>query len=402
MQTILTKRVAQLPPSATIAVAEKARALKKAGHDIISLSVGEPDFDTPDFIKEAAQQAIDAGFTKYTPVSGYVSLREAIAEKLKRDQNLSYTTDEIIVSTGAKQSIFNTLLVLIEKGDTVLIPAPYWTSYPDMVSFCEGTPQRMPTTMATQFKITPEQLERSITPQTKLLILNSPNNPTGAVYRTDELKAIGAVLESHPHVWVMTDDIYEYIQWQKEDKEGLLPHLLVACPALQSRTIVINGVSKAYAMTGWRMGYAAGPKEVIKAMHTVQSQSTTGTCSITQMAAEAALRGDQASVNRMRDTFKQRHDILFQALSNHQPHITCLKGDGAFYLFPYVEVLEKRCGFQNDQALAADLLERTGIACVPGSAFGSPHHLRLSYALHETHLRRAIDRLSQYIHAKTP
>ncbi len=394
MEHILTQRVTQLRSSPTIAVADKARALQQAGREVINLGVGEPDFDTPSFIKEAAKKAIVDGFTKYTAVGGYAGLKEAIIEKLQRDNKLIYTPKEIIASTGAKQAIFNLIQVLIEAGDEVIIPAPYWVSYPDIVKFCGGQPRIVDTHFDQNFILSPEQLKEAITKRTKLLMINSPSNPAGIAYSKQQLQALAEVLLVHPQVWIMTDDIYESIYWHTD----LFHNLVMVCPELKSRTIVINGVSKAYAMTGWRSGYAAGPQAVIQAMHKVQSQSTSAPCSIAQVAAKAALCGDQTVVTKMVQAYKERHDRVYQVLSK-LPGIKCLPSHGTFYLYPNVRKLQQRLALVSDQVLAEDLLEKTGVALVPGSAFGVPHHLRLSCAADIATLERAIEKLSRYTHA---
>ena len=387
----LANRVQHVKPSSTIAVAAKARALRAAGRDIISLSIGEPDFDTPDHIKQAAIEAIHAGFTKYTPVDGIPDLKNAIITKFKRENNLDYELNQIIVSVGAKQGIFNLCQALLNAGDEVIIPAPYWVSYPDIVRLADATPVILNATTDMRHKITPNQLEQAITPKTRLLFLNSPSNPSGVAYTHDELQALSEVLLKHPHVFILTDDIYEHILWS-----GPFVNILNACPRLYDRTVVLNGVSKAYAMTGWRIGYAGGPAPLIATMKMIQSQSTSGPCSISQKAAVAALNGDQSVVTTMVNAFHERHDYVFNRLSA-LPEVQVTPADGTFYLFPNVQTSMSRLGFSDDITFAEALLDKTGLALVPGSAFGAPGCIRLSYATDLETLRDAMDRLQQFI-----
>ena len=391
MGDTLSNRVQQVKPSATLAINAKAAALKAAGHAIISLGVGEPDFDTPQPIVDAAIKAMQSGFTRYTAVDGIPSLKQAIIEKLRRDNQLHYEPDQILVSSGAKQSIYNLLQALINPGDEVIIPAPYWVSYPDMVLLAEGNPCILETTLETQFKITPEQLAQAITSKTRLLMLNSPSNPTGVAYTRAELVALAAVLKKHPHVVVMSDDIYEPIYWGNEP----FCNVVTACPQLSDRAVVINGVSKAYAMTGWRIGYAAGPKSLIAAMKKIQSQSTSNPCSISQVAAEEALNGDQTCVHAMTQVFKSRHDALLEQL-NAMHGIKTLPADGAFYLFPDIRELLKEKNWVDD-CVFAEALIHAGVAVVPGSAFGSPGYFRLSFAASMETLTRALERIRTLI-----
>ena len=386
------QRVAQVKPSATIAMSMKAAELKAQGRDILSLSMGEPDFDTPDHIQQAAIEAIRDGQTRYTAVDGTPALKDAILEKFQRDNELSYQRDQILVSTGAKQSIYNLLQALIDPGDEVLIPAPYWVSYPDMARLAGGAPVTLHTTMDSDFKITPGQLRSSITEQTRLLILNSPGNPTGRAYAHDELAALGEVLEDFPRVVICTDDIYEHIWWADEPFHTL-PQV---CPSLKERTVVVNGVSKAYAMTGWRIGYAAGDAELIKQMRKVQGQSTSNPCSISQAAAVAALTDSQLCVERMCDEFRKRHDWLVPAL-NALPGLACAPGEGAFYVFIDASRAIERLDLDGDAALCEFLLEETGVALVPGTAFGAPGHVRISFACGLDTLKDAVERLRRVL-----
>lgn len=393
MSSYLSHRVQKIKPSPTLAVTAKANTLKAQGVDVIGLGAGEPDFDTPDHIKAAAIAAIEAGQTKYTAVEGTLALRQAITQKFKLENSLDYQPQEILVSDGAKHSFYNLIQALINPGDEVLIPAPYWVSYPDMVLLSDAHPVILPTQLNTQFKITPEQLEAAITPKTKLLILNSPSNPTGMAYRHDELKALASVLLRHPQIWLASDDIYEHIQWSKEP----FSNVLMLEPKLKPRTIIIHGVSKTYAMTGWRIGFAAGPQALIEAMTNIQSQSTSNPCSISQAAALAALTGDQSSIPIMLKAFKERHDYLVEAL-NQLPGFQCLPADGTFYAFPKVEELIHRLpDIQDDLALSEFFLQEAKIAVVPGSAFGAPGYLRFSFATSLALLKEAIARLSKLL-----
>jgi aspartate aminotransferase len=389
MPISLSERVKRIKPSPTLAVSAKAFALKAQGRNVIDLGVGEPDFDTPDHIKQAGIEAIRAGMTKYTPVDGIAALKQAIVAKFRRDNGLEYRPDQVLVSCGGKQSFYNLAQALLNPGDEVIIPAPYWVSYPDMVLLADATPVFIAADQAQDFKITPAQLQAAITPKTRLFVLNSPSNPTGKVYTLQELKALAEVLLSHPQVLIASDDMYEHILW-----EGKFANLLNACPELYERTVVLNGVSKAYAMTGWRIGYAAGPKELIAAMKNIQSQSTSNPASISQAAAVAALEGDQSCIRPMVQAFKERHDFMVQAL-NEICGIECLPADGAFYLFPKVTGLIDQLKLKDDLELAEFLLERAEIAVVPGSAFGMPGHLRLSIATSLANLKEAIARLQR-------
>ena len=384
----LSNRVQNVKPSPTLAVAARAAELKAQGRNIVGLGTGEPDFDTPEHIKEAAIAAIKRGDTKYTPVGGTPALKDAIIEKFKRDNGLSYNRKQVLVSSGGKQSFFNLCQALLNPGDEVIIPAPYWVSYPDIVIIADGVPVILNTTVEQHLKITPAQLEKAISPKTRLVVINSPSNPSGIAYSSAELKALAEVLLRHPQVMVATDDMYEHILWTEEKFHNILN----VCPELYDRTIVLNGVSKAYAMTGWRIGYAAGPVNLMTAMDTVQSQSTSNPCSISQAASVAALTGDQGCMVPMVKAFKERHDYLVAAL-NAIPGVSCLPSDGTFYAFPNVSGLIKALKLRTDLELAEHLINSHDLALVPGSAFGSEGHMRLSYATSMGVLEEAIKRL---------
>lgn len=389
----LSQRVQNIKPSPTLAVTAQAKALKAEGKDIIGLGSGEPDFDTPDHIKAAAIEAINAGFTKYTAVDGTPELKRAVINKFKRDNGLEYGPDQVLVSCGGKQSFFNMVEALLNPGDEVIIPAPYWVSYPDMVILAEGTPVIIAAGVEQDFKITPEQLEAAITPNTRLVVLNSPSNPTGVAYSRAEFEAIGEVLLRHPHVLVASDDIYEHILWS----EAPFVNILMACPELYDRCIVLNGVSKAYSMTGWRIGYAAGPQKLIGAMKKIQSQSTSNPTSISQVAAQAALEGDQSCIQEMLTAFKQRHDFVVETL-NKMDGVTCLPSQGAFYSFPDMSrVIARLDGVNNDVELAEYLLNKAEVALVPGSAFGAEGYMRLSFATSMENLETALKRIAAAI-----
>ena len=384
-------RMQKIKPSPTLAVAEKAGKLKAQGQDIIGLGTGEPDFDTPDFIKEAAINAIRAGFTKYTAVDGIAELKQAIIHKFERENQLSYQPQHIIVGSGGKQCCYNLCMALLNPGDEVIIPAPYWVSYPDMVLLAEGTPVIIQTNIEQSFKITPQQLRQAITPNTKLLFLNSPSNPSGVAYTAQELKDLADVLLDFPQIWIATDDMYEHILWSQE-----FVNIVNVEPQLKPRTIVLNGVSKAYAMTGWRIGYAAGDAHLISEMKSVQSQSTSNPCSIAQKAAVAALNGDQTVVRQMNDEFKHRHDYVLERLKG-MSDVDVVPADGTFYLFPSVEKVIKSRGFKNDLDFSERLLIEKGLALVPGSAFGAEGCIRLSFATSMQQLEQAMNRLENFI-----
>ena len=390
MDLKLSDRVQLIKPSPTLAVTNRAAELRAEGKDIIGLGAGEPDFDTPEHIKKAAIEAINNGFTKYTAVDGTPALKSAIIDKLNNDNGLSYAPNQILVSCGGKQSFFNLALALINPGDEVVIPAPYWVSYPDMVKIAEGQPVIIETDESTRFKITPEQLDAAITDKTRLVVLNSPSNPSGVAYTKAELEAIGDVLRKYPDVLIATDDMYEYIWWA----DFAFENIVTACPDLYDRTIVLNGVSKAFSMTGWRIGYAAGPVKLIGAMKKIQSQSTSNPTSISQVAAEAALRGGRDCVTPMVKAFKERHDYIVDAL-NAIPGVSCIAGDGAFYAYPCVKGAMEAAGISDDVEFAEKLLNEAGVALVPGSAFGTPGYMRLSFATSMDTLKDAIGRLEK-------
>ncbi len=392
----LSDALSRIKPSATIVITQKARDLKAQGRDVISLSVGEPDFDTPDNIKEAAMAAIRRGETKYTPVSGIVPLREAIARKFKRENGLDYRPSQTIVGTGGKQVIYNALLATLNPGDEVIVPTPYWVSYPEMVGLCGGTAVFVDTTMEHNFKLQAEPLERAITPKTKWIILNSPSNPSGAAYSREEMKAITDVLMRHPHVWVLTDDMYEHLTYG--DFAFVTPAQVE--PGLYDRTLTMNGVSKAYAMTGWRIGYAAGPEQLIKAMDFVQGQQTSGACSIAQWAAVEALEGPQDHLPRFKKAFEERRDLVVSML-NQSKYIKCPMPEGAFYVYPScAEAMGKTTPsgkvLHTDEDFVSELLEAEGVAAVHGSAFGLGPNFRISYATSNAALEDACHRIQRF------
>jgi len=387
----LSNRANSIKPSPTLAVTNRAAELRAAGKDIIGLGAGEPDFDTPEHIKAAAIEAINNGFTKYTAVDGTPSLKQAIIAKFARENGLDYESKQILVSCGGKQSFFNLSLALLNPGDEVIIPAPYWVSYPDMVKVAEGVPVIVEAGSDQHFKISPAQLEAAITPKTRLFVINSPSNPSGMAYTENELKGLAKVLLKHPQVLVATDDMYEHILWAK----GGFHNILTVCPELYDRCIVLNGVSKAFSMTGWRIGYAAGPQKLIGAMKKIQSQSTSNPTSISQIAAEAALNGPMDEVNMMLKAFKERHDYVVSAL-NAIKGVSCLEGDGTFYAFAdFREAIEANAQCNNDVEFAEFLLNEAGVALVPGSAFGSPGYGRISFATDMNTLKEAISRISK-------
>jgi aspartate aminotransferase len=389
MSIKLSARVQAVKPSPTLAVTARAAAMRAAGRDVIGLGAGEPDFDTPDHIKEAAIKAIRDGFTKYTEVDGTPSLKRAVIAKFKRDNGLDYAPEQILVSVGGKQSFFNLAQALLDPDDEVIIPAPYWVSYPDMALLAGGAPVFVKASDEQRFKITAAQLAGAITPKTKLVVINSPSNPTGMAYSAEELEELAQVLHEHPRVVIATDDMYEHIRW---DTATPFVNILSVRPEFYDRTVVLNGVSKAYSMTGWRIGYAGGPAEIIKAMKKVQSQSTSNPTSIAQVAAEAALNGPQGCIGVMVKAFKERHDYVVGRL-NRIPGVSCLPADGTFYLFPNVQALVDRLpGVGNDLDLAEYLIEKAGVALVPGTAFGLSGHIRLSIATSMANLEKALDR----------
>jgi aspartate aminotransferase len=394
MSLPVSKRVQRVKPSPTVALTGRVAQLKAEGRDIIGLGIGEPDFDTPGHIADAGVDAIRNGATRYTAVEGTLELKEAIIAKFQRENGLAYQRSQILVSTGAKQTIFNLILALIDAGDEVVIPAPYWVSYPDMALLASGVPV-MPYAGASQgYKLTPAQLEAAITPRTRLFILNSPSNPTGAAYTRAELRALGEVLMRHPQIVICTDDIYEHIYWAPEPFVSLAS----VCPELYDRTVTVNGVSKAYAMTGWRLGYCGGPVELVTAMATIQGQSTSSTTAIAQRAATIALTGDQACVRAMNERFRHRHDLVVAGL-NRLPGVSCLPGAGTFYAFANVEKAMQLLGVPDDNAFAEHLLLHGGVAVVPGSGFGAPGHMRLSFACSEHLLEEALQRMDRTLKA---
>lgn len=393
MSIKLANRLSAVKPSPTLAITARAAEMRAAGKDIIGLGAGEPDFDTPDHIKTAAIEAINNGFTKYTAVDGTPSLKQAVIDKFNKDNGFKYNARQILVSSGGKQSFYNLAQALLNPGDEVIIPAPYWVSYPDIVLLADAIPVIIPASQAQNFKITPEQLRAAITDKTRLFVINSPSNPTGSAYSLSELSALAEVLLNYPDIIVATDDMYEHILWQKDS----FVNILNACPKLYERTMVLNGVSKAYSMTGWRIGYAAGPEEIIAGMRKVQSQSTSNPTSISQVAAEEALRGDQSCIDTMLIEFKKRHDFVVDEL-NKIPGVECLKSDGTFYVFPNIEKLCTQLdGINDDLDLAEFLIKKADVALVPGSAFGCPGHIRISIATSMENLQTALKRIKQAI-----
>ena len=387
---LLSERLNRLSPSATLAMSQKSNELKAQGVDVINLSVGEPDFNTPDHIKEAAKQAIDENFSRYSPVPGYPALRNAIVAKLKNENGLEYSPAQISCANGAKQSVCNAIMVLVNAGDEVIIPAPFWVSYPEMVKMADGTPIIIPAGIEQDFKITPAQLEAAITPKTKARILCSPSNPTGSVYTQEELKGLADVLAKHPQVIVIADEIYEHINYIGKHQS------IAQFPEMKDRTVIVNGVSKAYAMTGWRIGFIAGPKWLVKACNKLQGQYTSGPCSVSQKAAEAAYTGTQAPVEEMRKAFERRRDLIVK-LAKEVPGFEVNVPQGAFYLFPKCDsffgksVGDRKIGDSDD--LAMYLLEVAHVACVGGASFGAPECIRMSYATSDENIVEAIRRI---------
>lgn len=389
----LAQRVQRIKPSPTLAVAARAEALQTQGKPILNLSIGEPDFDTPQHIKEAAIQAIRDGHTKYTAVDGIKELKKAVIAKFAHDNELEYQPNQIIISCGAKHSLYNLFSAILNPGDEVIIPAPYWVSYPDMIKLAEGNPVIIKTDFAQNFKMTPSQLNAAITDKTRIVILNSPSNPSGMAYTLEELKALSQVILEHPGIIVASDDIYEQHLWRFSP----FVNILNACPELYDRSVIINGVSKTYAMTGWRIGYAAGPEKIIGAMKKTQSQNTSSPTSISQYAALAALEGDQTCVHTMTQAYKERHDYVIQALQNI-PGIQCMPSDGTFYTFPGVEALfNKDMGITNDVDFAEFLLQEAEIAIIPGSAFGTAGHIRLCFTTSMQQIIEAMTRIKDVI-----
>jgi len=389
MSSKLSARVQAVRPSPTLAITVRAQALRAAGKDVLGFGAGESDFDTPDHIKEAAIAAIRDGFTKYTAVDGTPELKQAIIAKFQRDNGFEYTPDRILVSCGGKHGFYNLAQAILDPGDEVVIPIPYWVSYPDMAILAGGAPVLVHAGIEQAFKITPDQLRAAMTKQTRLVVINSPSNPSGMSYTREELAAFGEVLREYPRAFIATDDIYEHIRWTREP----FVNILHPCPDLAPRTLVINGVSKTYAMTGWRIGYVGGPPEVIKAMKKVQSQSTSNPTSISQVAAQAALEGPQDCIRTMTETFKERHDYMVERL-NRLPGVECLPTDGTFYVFPRLRgMIAALDQVSNDLELAEFLIEQAGVALVPGSAFGLADHARISITNSRENLEQALDRI---------
>ena len=390
----LSARLNRLAPSATLAMSQKSGELKAQGIDVINLSVGEPDFNTPDHIKEAAKKAVDDNYSRYSPVPGYPALRQAIADKLKRENGLDYELSQIVCSNGAKQSVCNAVMALVGEGDEVIIPAPYWVSYPQMVLMADGTPVYVEAGIEQDFKITPEQLEAAITPRTRLLILCSPSNPTGSVYSAEELEGLAAVLRKHENVIVLSDEIYEHINYVGRHAS------IASCPGMKERTVLVNGVSKAYAMTGWRIGFIAAPEWIAKACNKLQGQYTSGPCSVSQMAATTAFAGPQECVEEMRRAFERRKELIVK-LAKEVPGFEVNDPHGAFYLFPKCSAyFGKKCGdrvINNSMDFAMFLLEEAHVATVGGDAFGSPECFRMSYATSDENIVEALRRIKEAV-----
>ena len=392
MSTRLVDRITRIRPSPTVSITAQAGALRAEGRDVIALSAGEPDFQTPGHIGEAALEAIRSGQTKYTAVAGSQILKEAIVAKFQRDNSLDFHSNQVLISSGGKQSLYNACQVLLEAGDEAIVPAPYWVSFPDMVRLTDAEPIIVETDGRNGFRLRPEQLAEAISNRTRALIINSPCNPTGSAYARADWEALGEVLAVNPNVFVITDDMYEHIYWGGEP----FCSLLTACPELAERTLTVNGLSKSYAMTGWRVGYAAGPKSVIDAMTALQSQSTTNACTISQAAAVAALNGDQSPVTEMCALFKDRHDYVNHRL-NALPGVECRPCEGTFYAFPNIQQAIRLLGVENDTDFCERLLEEQDLALVPGAAFGAPGHLRLSFAASRETLEIALNRMENFI-----
>jgi aspartate aminotransferase len=387
----LAHRLQRIRPSATVTITARAARLREEGRDIIVLSVGEPDFPTPEHVKAAAREALARNDTKYTSVDGSRALKEAVVAKFARDNALHYSPDQVLISSGAKQSCYNACLALLDPGDEAIVLAPYWVSYPDMVRLADAEPVIVASSEQRGFKVAPEQLAAAITPKTRLVILNSPCNPTGAVYSAADWRALGAVLREHPGIVVLSDEIYEHILWTGKP----FTSFAAACPDLYERTLTVNGMSKGYAMSGWRIGYAAGPLPIIKAMTSLQGQSTTNACTISQAAARAALLGDQQCVRDMCAEFRRRHDF-FLAGVQRLAGFSCVPASGTFYLLPNVERAMRAKGAATDVELCEQILDAAGVALVPGTAFGAPGHLRLSFAAADETLLAALARLGEF------
>ena len=392
MGTQASNRIQKVKPSPTLAVTALAQQLRAEGRDVIGLAAGEPDFTTPDHVKQAAIEAINNNQTKYTAVDGMPSLKQAIINKFAKDNGLNYEADQVLVSCGGKQSFFNLAQALLNPGDEVIIPAPYWVSYPDMVLLADAEPVIVQGDQSQGFKITPAQLKAAITDKTRLFVINSPSNPSGKSYSMAELKALADILLDYPDILIATDDMYEKILWTEE----AFCNIVNACPELYERTIVLNGVSKAYAMTGWRIGYAAGPAGLIKGMKKVQSQSTSNPASISQVAAQAALEGDQSRLAEMNTAFRERHDFVLSELNTIEG-VDCIASDGTFYIFPNFTKVMSSMGIADDVTLASRILEEAEVALVPGSAFGSPGHMRISFATDMGSLQKALERIKNFV-----
>lgn len=392
MSVTVSQRLQRVKTSPTMAMSALATELRAQGRPVIDLAAGEPDFDTPGHIKAAAIEAIRTGQTKYTPVEGTAALKRAVIDKFRRENELGYEPDQVMVTSGAKQACYAVVAAVLDPGDEAIVPAPYWVSYPDMIKLADAEPVIVAAMLEDGFKITPRALRAAITPRTRLLFLNSPSNPTGAVYTRAELQALGAVLQEFPAIVIVADDIYEHIYWGA----GPYTSFAAACPALHERTVTINGVSKCYAMTGWRIGYAGGPKAIIGAMKKLQGQSTSNPCTISQAASLAALDGDQSCVREMCRAFRERHDYIVAAL-DAIPGLRCIRTDGAFYAFPNVTGAMRSHGLADDSALAELLLRQAEVAVVPGSAFGAPGHLRLSFACSIATLEEAVARIRRVL-----
>jgi len=390
----IAQRVQAIKPSPTLAVTARAAEMRAAGHDIIGLGAGEPDFDTPQHIKDAGIEAINKGFTKYTPVDGIVTLKQAIIDKFAKDNQFTYGLKQILVSCGGKQSFYNLAQALLNPSDEVIIPAPYWVSYPDMAMLAGGKPVIVHAGIEQNFKITADQLEAAITDKTRLFVINSPSNPTGVHYTPDELVGLGAVLLKNPQIVIATDDMYEHILWEGTPFKNILN----MCPDLYDQTMVLNGVSKAYSMTGWRIGYAAGPEKLIQKMKTIQSQSTSNPTSISQHASLAALTGDQTFVSDMVKTFKKRHDFVLDSLLKIDG-VKCKPSHGTFYIFPSMQAVMDRMGIKTDIEFSELLIEKAGVALVPGSAFGADGYVRISFATSMENLEKSMDRLHKVLGA---
>ncbi len=389
----ISSKLAQVKPSPTMAITALAADLRAQGRDVIGLGSGEPDFDTPEHIKEAGIEAINTGKTKYTAVDGIAELKNAIVGKFKNDNNIDYQTNEILVSCGGKQSFYNLAQAVLDDGDEVVIPAPYWVSYPDIALLAGGIPVFVETTQEQSFRMTAEQLDDAMTEKTRIVVINSPSNPSGQSYTMAEMKALGDVLAQYPDALVATDDMYEHIVWSEKG----FSNILNACPELYERTVVMNGVSKAYAMTGWRIGYAGGPQPVIAAMKKIQSQSTSNPTSISQWASTAALTGGNDCIAPMLSAFKERHDFVVSSL-NDMNGVSCISGDGTFYAFPNVQAaIDSNSDIGNDVEFSSWVLDKAGVAIVPGSAFGTEGHARLSFATSMENLQKAMSRMTKLL-----